>query len=441
MHHPPSLLVSPAAGRAGLRGEGRRKAKLKITGLGHSFARLLSAYAISNVGNGVLITALPLLATSITRDPLAISGLAAAAGLPWLLVGPLSGAIADRVDRRRAMAMAEFGRAAIVGLGALFVIGGGESLLVLYLLLILIGVGETLFDPIGLAMVPNLVEPSGLDRANSLLYGSQTLVQRFVGPPLGGLLFGLAVWAPLGIDTLTFLVSGLVVLTLPRTPRQTGSEWTVAGLSADIMEGVRWVWGDRPLRAFLLASAAIHFSTHAGTSVLVLVAQDRFGVSGAGFGLILGGLAAGYFLGYLVAPSMVRRFSRAKLCVVSVLGAGCGFLLVAVSGIALLGGLGFAVVGFLAAPLSIVSISYRQARVPDRIRGRVMAGFLFVGHGSVPIGAVFGGLVATVTSVGYTYVAAALAIAAVAPYLWSALKDADLDPETAGPASEDSRPA
>ena len=422
-------------------GSGQRKATLRITALGNSYTKLLTSYAISNLSTGVLIVALPLLATSITRHPLSISGLTAAAGLPWLLVGPLSGAIADRVNRRRAMALAEFGRAAIVGLGALFVLGGGKSLLVLYLVMILIGIGETLFDPIGLAMVPTLVKPSGMDTANSLLYGTQTLGQRFAGPALGGWLFGLAVWAPLGIDALTFLMSGLVVLMLPRTPSHTESEWTVAGLSADIMEGVRWVWGDRPLRAFLLGTATIHFSTAAGTSVLVLVAQDRFRLSGTGFGLILGGLAGGYFIGYLVAPSVVSRFPRAKLCVASVLGAGCGFLLVAVSGVALLAGLGLAVVGFLAAQLEIVSITYRQMGVPDRVRGRVMAGFLFVGHGSIPIGAVFGGTVATLTDVSYSYVAAAVAIAAIAPFLWRALKDADLEAGSAGTRSEGRGPA
>ena len=411
---------------------------MKPGSLGPSYARLFTAYVISNVGNGVLIAALPLLATSITRNPLAISGLTAAAGLPWILVGPLSGAIVDRVDRRRAMALAEFARAAVVALAALFVLGGGESLLVLYLVLILIGIGETIFDPIGLAMVPNLVTPSRLDRANSLLYGSQILAQRFLGPPLGAWLFALAVWAPLGIDALSFLVSALVVLALPRGHSPTDSEWTIAGLSADILEGVRWIWRDRALRAFLLGDGALHFTTAAATSVLVLVTQDRYGLGALGFGLTLGALAGGYFLGSFAAPAMVSRFPRAEVCVGSVVGAGGGFLLVALSDVALLGGLGLAVVGFSAFQLDIVSITYRQTAVPDRIRGRVIAVFLFVVHGAVPIGAVFGGLVATLTDIRYTYVASALVAAAVAPYLRRALKDAELDPGSGGRASEGS---
>ncbi|MXZ67660.1 MAG: MFS transporter [Acidimicrobiia bacterium] len=408
---------------------------MEPSALGPSYARLWTAYVISSLGNGLLLAALPLLATSITRNPLAIAGLTAAAGLPWLLVGPLSGAIADRVDRRRAMAVAEFCRAAVVGLAALFVLGGGESLLFLYLVLIMIGIGETIYDPIGLVMVPSLVGPSQLDRANSLLYGSQTLVQRFVGPPLGGWLFALAVWAPLGIDALSFLVSALVVLTLPKTPSRPDPEWTIGGFSDDVMEGLRWVWRDRALRALMLGDGALHFTGAAATSVLVLVAQDRFELGALGFGLTLGALAGGHILGSALAPTIVKRFQRAKVCVASVAAAGGGFLLVAVSDVALLGGLGLAVVGFAGCQLDIVSVTYRQAAVPDRIRGRVMAGVLFVCHGSVPLGAIFGGLVATVVDVRYTYVAAALVAAAVAPYLRRALKDTELDPGSAGLAS------
>ena len=112
----------------------------------------------------------------------------------------------------------------------------------------------------------------------------------------------------------------------------------------------------------------------------------------------------------------------------ALIGAAFGFLLVAGSNIALAGGLGLALVGAFAAQLDVVSFSYRQAGVPDRILGRVMAGFLFVGHGATPLGAFLGGLVATWAGVGYTYLAAALSVAVIAPYLWAALRDAELDP-------------
>ena len=67
--------------------------------------------------------------------------------------------------------------------------------------------------------------------------------------------------------------------------------------------------------------------------------------------------------------------------------------------------------------------------MPDHFLGRVFTGFWFVTHGAIPVGALVGGLVAAWAGVGYTYVAAALSVAAVAPYLWVALKGEELDPE------------
>lgn len=398
-------------------------------GLGRAYHRLLTGYTISNVGNGVLLAALPLLAATNTRNPLAISGLTVAAGLPWIIVGPFSGAIVDRVDRRSVMVLAEIGRAVLMGAAALYVFGGGDSIIALYCLLILVGVGETFFDPAGLALVPGLVSPSQLDAANSRLYGTQTLVQRFVGPPLGGWLFALAAWAPLGVDALSFLAAGLVVLGLPRGTRGKRSDHHRPGLLAETVEGVRRVWGDSVLRAFVVGSGAVHFATAAGLSVLVLIAQDRFALTGFGFGLMMGALAVGYFLGYVVAPHMTARFPRARVCVGGLLGVAGSFILVAVSGSALLGGLGLALVGLAGAQFDVVAISYRQSAVPDRLLGRVLTGFWFVVHGAIPVGALVGGLVATWAGVAYTYVAAALAVGAVAPYLWFALKGEELDPQ------------
>lgn len=399
-----------------------------MRGLGASYHRLLTAYAISNVGNGVLIAALPLLAASQTRNPLAISGLMVASGLPWMLIGPLSGAIVDRVDRRSAMTLAEVGRAAIVGAAALYVLGGGDSIIALYGLLILVGVGETFFDTAGLAMVPGLVTPAQLDTANSRLFGIQTLAQRFVGPPLGGLLFALAAWMPLGVDAASFLAAALVVLWLPRGKPKRAPGLPGAGLLADTREGFRWVWRDSVLRAFVITSGVLHLATGAALSVLVLVAQDRFELSGLGFGLLFSSLAAGFILGYLAAPSVAHKFPRVMVCVSSSITAAVGYLLVAGSSVATVGGLGLALVGASAAQLDVVSASYRQAGVPDRVLGRVMAGFLFVGHGATPIGALIGGVVAAWAGVGYTYVAAALSVGVIAPYLWFALKDRELDP-------------
>lgn len=244
---------------------------------------------------------LPPLAAANTRNPLAISGLTVAAGLPWIMIGPLSGAIVDRVDRRKVMVLAQVSRAGLLGAAALYVFLGGESIIALYGLLILVGVGETFFNPAGLALLPGLVRSSQLDTANSRLYGTQILAQPFLGPPLGGWLFAFAAWAPLGVDALSFLAAGMFVLGLPRGSGRKASEHRRTGLLTETVEDIRWVWRHSVLRAFMVGAGAVHFATAAGLSVLVLLAQDRFALTGFGFGLTIGRV------GCRVLPGLRRR--------------------------------------------------------------------------------------------------------------------------------------
>src|SRR5688572_12791360 len=84
-------------------------------GLGPEFRKLWAASAASNLGDGIALVAAPLLAASLTRDPALVAGLALAQRIPWLLFPLLSGALADRLDRRRAMVAVEVGRAALIG--------------------------------------------------------------------------------------------------------------------------------------------------------------------------------------------------------------------------------------------------------------------------------------------------------------------------------------
>src|SRR5215204_6865862 len=96
--------------------------------LGGSFRRLWTATVASNLGDGLVAAAFPLLAASITRSPTAIAGLSVAAGLPWLVFGPFAGAIVDRHDRRRWMIVFDLGRPSVVAaLALLIVVGQGST--------------------------------------------------------------------------------------------------------------------------------------------------------------------------------------------------------------------------------------------------------------------------------------------------------------------------
>jgi MFS family permease len=164
------------------------------TDLGHGYHKLWTAAALSTLGDGVFLTALPLLAATLSRDPLRISLVAFAGWLPWLLFGLISGALVDRWDRRRVMWTVDACRCALIGLLAVAVLAGWASIPLLASVGFLLGIGQTLFDNATQSLIPALVsrDTQRLERANSQLYGAQTVSQSFAGPPAGGVLFSLA---------------------------------------------------------------------------------------------------------------------------------------------------------------------------------------------------------------------------------------------------------
>jgi MFS family permease len=129
--------------------------------LGPEYRKLWSATAISTLGDGMYLAALPLLAAQLTRDPLAVSAVTFASWLPWLLVALASGALVDRWDRRRVLWTVDLGRCVLVGALAVLVLVGWASIWLLATVGFLLGVGQTLFDSAVLAIIPALVSASG----------------------------------------------------------------------------------------------------------------------------------------------------------------------------------------------------------------------------------------------------------------------------------------
>ena len=124
------------------------------SGLGREFRTLWAGSAVSNLGDGVALVAAPLLAAALTRDPTLVAGLAFAQRLPWLIFPLLSGALADRLDRRRVMAAVAACRATLIGALGVAVLLDLASIPLLYAVFLLLSAGETLFDTAAAALLP-----------------------------------------------------------------------------------------------------------------------------------------------------------------------------------------------------------------------------------------------------------------------------------------------
>lgn len=363
---------------------------------GSGFARLWAASGVSNLGDGVYGTALPLLAATLTRDPLLISVVSFAEWLPWLLFGLLSGALLDRWDRRRVMWVVDAARFAVVGGLAVAVLLGASSVPLLAAVGFLLGTGQTLVDTGARSILPALVSRDGrrLEWANGRLVGTQVVTQELAGPPAGGLLFSVAAWLPLAVDAVSFAAGSALVASIRGHFGPAPAHAGPAGLRSEIAEGLRWLAGHRVLRATAAMVAVVNLLAMAGSAVMVLFAQERLGLDAVGFGLLLGGSAVGGVLGSLVAARSAGVFGTARILVGTMILSALAFLVFGLSSNPWLAGVMFGLVGFLTVVFNVVMESLRQALTPDRLLGRVISAFRLFSYGAVPFGSLLGGVLA-----------------------------------------------
>jgi len=357
------------------------------------FTRLWTASTISNLGDGVVFAAFPLIVASLTRDPIAVSVLAFSLRLPWLLFALPAGVIVDRRDRRRLMMGADLVRAAALGMLALALAVGDPSLLVLYLVGFLVGMAETIFDSAAEAFLPAIVDTPTLSKANGRLVSARWLANSFIGPPLGAILFVASTSLPIAVDAATFLLAAVLVFTIRGhyTPQRAPTANTVRH---DIREGIRWLWNHRLLRATALMAGGYNLVVSGMVAILVLFAQDEVALSDLGFGLVLAALGVGGFLGGLIANRLEEALGTARALIVIVIMAAAAATTMGFTSHALVMGASLFAFGIAATLWNVIAISLRQALTPDELRGRVAAAGKMVAYGAEPIGALLGGLVA-----------------------------------------------
>lgn len=409
-----------------------------MAALSREYWRFWTAAALSNLGDGVRLTALPLLATRVTDSAVAISIVAALTTLPWVVVGPLGGVIVDRVDRRRLMIWGQWARAVAVAILAMWTAFAVPSLLLVYVVTFVVGAGEVFVDVASQAAIPMLAPDTadGLERANGRLIAAQTLLDQVAGPPVGAVLFAAGAALPFAVDAGTFVLSALLLLTVS-TPLQPPPDAARAPstLRADLAEGFSALWQSRLLRNLAFGVGLINFTLSASFAVLVIFVLDDLGGSETVFGVVLGVGAIGGFIGALAAGRIVERLGRrVTLAGTAVLVALMTGAMAAAPNAAALAGT-FFVSSLGVVVFNVTGQSIRQAATPQRLLGRVVASFRLIGIVGSPIGSVVGGVITQLTTVRTTFaVAGAFAIVPVVVFVRATRY---LPGEVAGPDASD----
>ncbi len=246
---------------------------LRFARPGTNFGKLWTASTVSFLGDGVTLAAGPLLAASVTRDPILVAGVAVAQQLPWLLFSLPGGALVDRLDRRRVMWISDAVRCAAIGFLGGAVLLDLASLPILYAAFFVLGAATVPFSAASTSILPSVVTREGLAGANGRLFGAQVVAGQMVGPPLGGLLFASSTSLPFLVDAGSFVAASALVLAMDGTFRATGlQEAPRTTLRAEISEGFAWLWGHRLLRTLAMALGVMNLTSAATIAVLVLFA-------------------------------------------------------------------------------------------------------------------------------------------------------------------------
>jgi Major Facilitator Superfamily len=365
--------------------------------------RFITASGMTNLADGIAVVAWGWIASLLTRDALLIALVPVALRLPWAILALPAGVVTDRVDRRRLIlamdalrGLAFAGAALALGLALPLPAAPAEgvSLPVLYVALLIaatvVGGAEVFRDNAAQTMLPALVPPDLLERANGQLWSAELLTNALIGPALGAVLIGL--WLPLafGLNAVAYGLAMLLVAGLAGHFKAVRTERR--GWKAELGEGIAFL-RDMPLLRTLAWTTGFWNLFHQMIVIgMVLHAQENLGLSTEAYGLTLAGGAVGGIAGSLAGERIARALGPVRTMQWMLAVSGPCFFGMALAPDAWTLGLCFALMEFTGLVWNVVSVSTRQRLIPDAILGRVNSLYRLLAWGMMPLGLILSGV-------------------------------------------------
>ena len=361
--------------------------------MGRSFRWLLSATWVSNVGDGIALAAGPLLVASQTSNAMLVALAALLQRLPWLLLGLYAGALADRVDRRRMVMIADGLRAVVVAGLSVVIVAGEVNIAAVLAVMLLLGVAEVFADTASQTLLPMLVDHDDLGLGNARLQGGFLVGNQIVGPPVGAFLFAFGMAAPFVTQGVLVALSVLLVARIA-TPKGPVRELGDTHVLRDIGEGVRWLVHHAAVRTLAVVIVAFNITWGAAWAVMVLYALDHLHMTEVGFGFLTTSAAIGGLLSTVLYGRIERRFDLGDVMRVCLLLEVLSHLAFALTTSGYVAMVIMFVFGAYAFVWMAVSQTVRQRATPIELQGRVGSVYLVCVFGGIVAGQALGGWIA-----------------------------------------------
>ena len=386
--------------------------------LGASYWRLWTATAISNLGDGISGVAYPWVASAVTRSPLLIAAAGFASRLPWLIFTLHAGVITDRFDRRKLIVAMDSARGVLTLIVGAIVLLNRDSLpslndltsltdletnwplyLTLVITAFLFGLSEVLRDNSAQTLMPSVVDKESLEKANGRMWSAESLTNSFIGPPLGSLIIGIAIFLPFFVDAVSFFVAVALISSIKGSfkpvhdaPREK------LNFKAEIKEGFAWLWAHNLLRPLAIILGCMNgLGTMVGAT-FILFAQEVLHTSVFEFALLGTAGAIGGIIGGIMAPKISAKLGSGPSLWFALAMGPIGDVVIGTASTWHIVWV-LTIFGSLTAILwNTITVSLRQSIIPSHLLGRVNSVYRFFAWGSIPIGMFLGGGVVAIAN-------------------------------------------
>ena len=367
------------------------------------FLKLWSAETISQFGTQVSQLALPLVAILVLdASAFEVAALTTVEFLPFILFTLPAGVWVDRMRRRPILIAGDFSRAILLVSIPVAYLADVLALWQLFVVGFLYGICTVFFDVAYQSYLPSLVERNHIIEGNSKLEISRSAAQ-ISGPGLSGLLVELltAPWAVFA-DAVSFVGSGVFLLGIRKeeeAPLRVTAKSERTSMWVELKEGLRFVLGNPNLRAQAGCTATSNFFSNVLFAIFLVFAVRELELSAGVIGVTFSIGALGSLVAAFTAMRIARRFGIGPTTIaVGMLWGPAGLLIAfAPAGSSAIPFIVAAqlVAGFAIVVYNIVQVSYRQAICPPRLQGRMNSVMRFLVWGTIPLGALTGGVLAT----------------------------------------------
>jgi MFS family permease len=368
------------------------------------YLKLWTAATISLFGTQISLVAIPFIAVLLMNVPAyQVALLGTVEFLPFLLFTLPAGAWVDRLPRRLILVVGDFGRAiSLISIPIAYELGV-LSIWQLYLVGFINGTLTVFFDVADQSFLPAILEPEDLVEGNSKLQVSGSAAQ-ILGQPLGGAMVGL-LSAPIAVvlDAISFIASGGLIFWIrkrepARRPAAATDAGPRAGIRVEVAEGLRYVLDHEYLRYIAASTGLSNLFSNIAFGTFAIFVYRTLGLSAFTVGLIGGIGSIGFLVGALVAGRIAARIGVGRTILWSMILSGPAFLLSAFAqpetAVPVLIASGF-LASFAGVVYNINQVSLRQAITPERIQGRMNATMRFLVWGTIPVGQIIGGIIAS----------------------------------------------